>query len=86
MGQQHRKVLKRARRNRYAERTRERIREMVAAEVLKADPSIQTVAVTSDADDVAKIYGLSDQIRAGRTADELSAEINSIVRNATTFR
>jgi len=64
----------------------ERIREMVAAEVLKADPNIQTVAVTANADDVKKIYELSDQIRAGRTADELSAEINSIVRNATTLR
>lgn len=64
----------------------ERIREMVAAEVLKADPTIQTVAVTADAEDVAKIYALSDQIRAGRTADELSADINAIVRNATTMR
>ena len=64
----------------------ERIREMVAAEVLKADPSIQTVAVTSNDDDVQKVYTLSEQIRSGRTADELSAEINSIVRNATTLR
>lgn len=64
----------------------ERIREMVAAEVLKADPSIQTVAVTSNAEDVQKVYDLSEQIRSGRTADELSAEINSIVRNATTLR
>lgn len=70
----------------YKGKLTERIREMVAAEVLKADPSIQTVAVTSDEADVAKIYTLSDQIRAGRTADELSSEINSIVRNATTLR
>ena len=64
----------------------ERIREMVAAEIMKADPSIQTVAVTSDEGDVAKVYAISDQIRAGRTADELSADINAIVRNATTLR
>ncbi len=64
----------------------ERIREMVAAEVLKADPSIQTVAVTSNDDDVQKVYALSEKIRAGRTADELAAEINAIVRNATTLR
>ena len=64
----------------------ERIREMVAAEVLKADPNIQTVAVTATDGDVKKIYDLSEQIRAGRTADELSAEINAIVRNATTLR
>jgi len=64
----------------------ERIRELVAAEVLRADPNIQTVAVTSADEDVKKVYDLSDQIRAGRTADELSADINSIVRNATTLR
>ncbi|MER2143382.1 MAG: YhcN/YlaJ family sporulation lipoprotein, partial [Eubacteriales bacterium] len=61
-------------------------REMVAAEVLRADPSIQTVAVTASEDDVNKVYALSEQIRAGRNADELSAEINAIVRNATTLR
>ena len=72
--------------NAYKGQLTERIREMVAAEVLKADPSIQTVAVTSEAGDVQKVYALSDQIRAGRTADELSREINSIVRNATTLR
>lgn len=64
----------------------ERIREMVAAEVMKADPNIQTVAVTSDNADVEKVYQLSDQIRAGRTADELAPEINAIVRNATTLK
>ena len=64
----------------------ERIREMVASEVLRADPTIQTVAVTADAEDVKKVYDLSEQIRAGRTADELAADINSIVRNATTLR
>ena len=72
--------------NAYKGEVTERIREMVAAEVLKADPSIQTVAVTGNAEDVKKIYELSEQIRSGRTADELSAEINAIVRNATTLR
>lgn len=72
--------------NAYKGQLTERIREMVAAEVLKADPNIQTVAVTSDDEDVAKVYDLSDKIRAGRTADELSSEINAIVRNATTLR
>ena len=72
--------------NAYKGQLTERIREMVAAEVLKADPGIQTVAVTSDDEDVAKGYTLSDQIRAGRTADELSSDINAIVRNATTLR
>ncbi len=72
--------------NAYKGKLTERIREMVAAEVLKADPSIQTVAVTGEDEDVAKVYALSDQIRAGRTADELSSDINAIVRNATTLR
>ena len=72
--------------NVYKGKLTERIREMVAAEVLRADPSIQTVAVTSEEADVQKVYGLSDQIRAGRTADELAPEINAIVRNATTLR
>lgn len=72
--------------NAYKGELTERIREMVAAEVLKADPAIQTVAVTSAPEDVKKVYELSEQIRSGRTADELSAQINSIVRNATTLR
>ena len=72
--------------NAYKGELTERIRELVAAEVLRADPSIQTVAVTAADGDVKKIYDLSEKIRAGRTADELSAEINAIVRNATTMR
>ena len=72
--------------NAYKGEMTERIREMVAAEVLKADPAIQTVAVTGSPEDVQKVYALSDQVRAGRTADDLSAEINAIVRNATTMR
>jgi len=72
--------------NAYKGEMTERIREMVAAEVLKADPGIQTVAVTASEGDVKKVYDLSEQVRAGRTADELSADINAIVRNATTLR
>lgn len=72
--------------NVYKGKLTERLREMVAAEIMKADPSIQTVAVTSDDADVQKVYQLSDQIRSGRTADELANEINAIVRNATTLR
>lgn len=72
--------------NVYKGRLTDRIRQLVAAEVMKADPTIQTVAVTGEAGDVEKVYALADQIRAGRTADDLSAEINAIVRNATTLR
>ena len=72
--------------NVYKGQLTERIRQMVAAEVMKADPSIQTVAVTGEAGDVEKIYQLSDQIGAGRSPSEFSQEINAIVRNATTMR
>lgn len=72
--------------NAYKGEMTERIREMVAAEVLRADPSIQTVAVTSEPGDVDKVYAIADEIRSGRSADELAADINAIVRNATTMR
>ena len=58
----------------------ERIREMVASEVMKADPSIQTVAVTSEKEDVDKIYEISEKLRSGTPADSLAEEINAIVR------
>jgi len=64
----------------------ERIREMVAGEVKKADPSIQTVAVTAVEEDVERVYGLSDRMRAGNPLEAMAAEINEIVRNATTLR
>ncbi len=64
----------------------ERIREMVAAEVMAADPQITTVAVTADAEDVNSVYDLSDRMLAGRDLDTLKEDINEIVRNATTLR
>ena len=53
---------------------------------MKADPSIQTVAVTSEKEDVDKIYEISEKLRSGTPADSLAEEINAIVRNATTLR
>ena len=64
----------------------ERIREMVAAEVMAADPEITTVAVTADEDDVEEIYELSERTVLGRELDSLKADIQEIVRNATTLR
>lgn len=64
----------------------ERIREMIAGEIKKADPAIQTVAVTAVEEDVQKVYGLSDRLRAGNPLEAMAAEINEIVRNATTLR
>ena len=64
----------------------ERIREMVAAEVMAADPQITTVAVTAYGDDVEDIYELSDKMMAGRDLDDIREDVNEIVRNATTLR
>lgn len=64
----------------------ERIREMVAAEVMAADPQITTVAVTADGDDVEDVYELSERSTLGREMDTLKDDINEIVRNATTLR
>ena len=64
----------------------ERIREMVAAEVMAADPEISTVAVTADEDDVEGIYEISERTLAGREMDTLKEDIQEIVRNATTLR
>jgi len=64
----------------------ERIREMVASEVMQADPRITTVAVTADEEDVQGVYELSDKVTAGTPLEELKDRINEIVRNATTLR
>ena len=64
----------------------ERIREMVAAEIMAVDPSVTTVAVTAYEEDVNAVYDLADRVLAGRSVDELKQEINEIVRNATTLR
>lgn len=72
--------------NAYQGEMTERIREMIAAEVKEADPSIQTVAVTATNDDVAKVYEISEKLRSGAQAETLAEEINRIVRNATTLR
>lgn len=64
----------------------ERIREMVAAEVMAADPQITTVAVTADTEDVKEVYELSERSTLGRDMDDLKDDINEIVRNATTLR
>ena len=62
-----------------------RIREMIAGEVMKADPSIKTVAVTAENEDVTRVYDISDRMRAGNIIDTIENDINEIVRNATTL-
>ena len=61
-----------------------RIREMVAGEIMKADPEIKTVAVTADEADVTRAYDLSERLRAGEVIDNLRNDIEEIVRNITT--
>ncbi len=64
----------------------QRIRDMIAGEVMAADPGIQVVAVTSEPQDVATIKQLAQQQRSGASQDQLNTEVEKIVRNATTLR
>lgn len=66
----------------------ERIREMIAGVVKKADPDIKVVAVTADENDVNSIFGIADRVRAGagEVYEDFKDDIETIVRNATTLR
>ena len=64
----------------------QRIRDMIAGEVMAADPGIQVVAVTSEAKDVASIQRLAQQQRSGTSPEQIKTEVETIVRNATTLR
>lgn len=64
----------------------ERIREMVAAVIMEADPAVKTVAVTAEEADVQTVGSIADRIAAGTGIEELAEEIEKIVRNATTMR
>ncbi|MDO4356260.1 MAG: YhcN/YlaJ family sporulation lipoprotein [Clostridia bacterium] len=64
----------------------ERIREMIAAVIMEADPSIKTVAVTAEESDVQTVGSIADRIATGTGIQELAEEIEKIVRNATTMR
>ena len=66
----------------------DRIREMIAGVVQKADPNIQTVAVTADENDVNSIFDIADRVvaGAGQVFDDFTDEIEKIVNNVTTMR
>jgi patatin-like phospholipase/acyl hydrolase len=64
----------------------QRIRDMIAGEVMAADPSIQVVAVTAQPTDVATIKQLAQQQRSGANTEQLQTKVEKIVRNATTLR
>ncbi|MEA4898963.1 YhcN/YlaJ family sporulation lipoprotein [Bacillota bacterium Meth-B3] len=72
--------------NAYKGELTQRIRDMVAGEVMAVDKQIQVVAVTAEPGDVQKIYALSDQQRAGNTPPDLKQQIDQIARNTTTLR
>lgn len=63
-----------------------RIREMVAAVIMEADPSIRTVAVTAEDADVQTVGSIADQIASGTALENLTDEIEKIIRNVTTMR
>ena len=64
----------------------QRIRDMIAGEIQKADSNIQSVAVTAEQEDVKKINEIADKIVSGTPVGELESEIDSIVRNMTTVQ
>ena len=64
----------------------QRIRDMIAGEIMAADPSITVVAVTADPADYARIEALAQKKLSGVTDAEIKPEVDQIVKNATTMR
>lgn len=64
----------------------QRIRDMIAGEVMAADNAIQVVAVTAEEQDVNQIFTLADQQRQGSAPADLKQKIDQIARNTTTLR
>ena len=59
----------------------DRIREMVANEIRKADARIRTITVTADEDAVTKTYAISDRMRAGEGLESLKKDISDILNS-----
>ncbi len=64
----------------------QRIRDMIAGEVMAADNTIQVVAVTAEEQDVNEIFTLADQQRQGTAPADMKQKIDQIARNTTTLR
>ena len=66
----------------------DRIREMIAGVVQKADPNIKTVAVTAEENDVNSIFDMAERVAsgAGEVFDDFTDDIKKIVNNVTTMR
>lgn len=72
--------------NQYQGELTQRIRDMVAGEVMAADPNIKSVAVTAEAEDVKSVGDLADKIKNGTAVQDLKDDIDKIIRNVTTLR
>lgn len=73
--------------NQYKGEITQRIRDMIAGEIMAADNRIQVVAVTAEPGDVATIFSLSDQLQTtGVNEEELRTQMDKIVKSATTLR
>lgn len=59
----------------------ERIREMIANEITRADARVKTVSVTADEEAVTKTYALSDRMRAGEGIETLKKDIEDVLRS-----
>lgn len=66
----------------------DRIREMIAGVVQKADPRIKTVAVTAEENDVNSIFDIAGRVAsgAGDVFEDFGEDIKKIVNNVTTMR
>lgn len=66
----------------------DRIREMIAGVVQKADPRIKTVAVTAEENDVNSIFDIAGRVAsgAGDVFEDFGDDIKKIVNNVTTMR
>lgn len=72
--------------NAYKGEMTQRIRDMIAGEVMGADTAITVVAVTAEQADVERIRQLAERQRAGESEENLKAEVDEIAKNATTLR
>ena len=59
----------------------DRIRDMIANEIKKADPRVKNVSVTADENAVTKTYALSDRMRAGEGIETLKKDIEDVLRS-----
>ena len=64
----------------------QRIKDMIAGEVMAADTAITVVAVTADPADYAKIQALAQRKQEGATDAEIKPEVDQIVKNIGTMR